>query len=152
MKNFLLTTLLVLMNFGCAQISSKSITEVSQKEMNDVILIDVRTPEEFKAGHLENALNFNWYDDDFADRFSEIAKNETIYVYCKKGGRGLKAQKKLNSMGYHKVVNLGGDMMLIPSRINQSIPNKPALSSKASTLGSAPLNRLYNTIGFSVPP
>ena len=100
--------LLLLLNFACAQSSSKPITEVSQNELNNVILVDVRTSEEYEAGHLENAKNINWYDQDFAEQFAGISKDEAIYVYCKKGGRSAKAWQLLDSLGYKKVVNLDG--------------------------------------------
>ena len=100
--------LVLLLNSACAQSSSKPITEVSQNELNSVILVDVRTAEEYQVGHLENAKNINWYDKDFVERFEGISKDETIYVYCKKGGRSAKAQKLLDSLGYKKVINLIG--------------------------------------------
>lgn len=93
---------------SCAQSKSKPITEVSQNELNNVILVDVRTPEEYAVGHLENALNMNWYDSDFKEQIQSIDKNKTIYVYCKKGGRSAKAAKLLNSLGYKNVVDLQG--------------------------------------------
>lgn len=99
---------ILLLNFACAQSSSKPITEVSQNELNNVILIDVRTPEEYEAGHLEKARNINWFNQNFAEQFVSISKDETIYVYCKKGGRSAKAQQLLDSLGYKKVVNLEG--------------------------------------------
>jgi len=108
MKLYSLLVFLLLLNFGCAQISSKPITEVSQNEMDNVILVDVRTPEEFEAGHLENAKNINWHDANFAQQFEAVGKEETIYVYCKKGGRSASAQEKLKSLGYTNVVNLEG--------------------------------------------
>jgi len=108
MKLKLAAVVLLLFHLGCAQISSKPITEISQKEMNDMILIDVRTPEEFQEGHLGNAMNINWYDEDFANQFSEIDKSEVIYMYCKKGGRSAKAQQKLKALGFTNVVNLEG--------------------------------------------
>jgi rhodanese-related sulfurtransferase len=100
--------MLLFVNLGCAQSDSKPITKVSQEELKKVVLVDVRTPEEFTAGHLDNATNINWYDTDFADRFKAIDKDKTIYVYCKMGVRSLKAQEKLKSLGYHHVVNLEG--------------------------------------------
>ena len=100
--------LLLMLNFACTQSSSKPITEVSQKELNSVILVDVRTSEEYEAGHLENSKNINWYDQNFAEQFLNVSKDETIYVYCKKGGRSAKAQQLLDSLGYKKVVNLEG--------------------------------------------
>lgn len=108
MKLFCSFLTVLLLNSACAQTSSKPITEVSQNEMNNVMLVDVRTPEEFEAGHLENALNINLYDESFSQRFEKIGKGETIYVYCKMGGRSAKAQEILKSLGYSNVVNLEG--------------------------------------------
>ena len=108
MRAVALMTLAFFVNFGCTQIKSKHITEVSQSELNAIVLVDVRTPEEFNAGHLDNALNMNWFDTDFEEQIKSISKDETIYVYCKKGGRSAKAQKKLEALGYLNVVNLEG--------------------------------------------
>ncbi|MEX0275590.1 MAG: rhodanese-like domain-containing protein, partial [Flavobacteriaceae bacterium] len=86
---------------GCAQekMESKSITDVSSEELADVLLVDVRTPDEFNAGHMENAVNWNLYDTNFTGNFQEVDKDKTIYVYCKVGGRSAQAQKKLQAMG-----------------------------------------------------
>ncbi len=108
MKLYHILFVLLLANVACAQISSKSITEVSQEELKNVILVDVRTPEEFEAGHLDNAKNINWYDADFAEQLNTVSKDQTIYVYCKLGARSAKAQEKLKSLGYAHVVNLEG--------------------------------------------
>ncbi len=108
MRLSLFAILVLVFSISCKQINSKSITEVSQKELKNVILIDVRTPKEFSVGHLNNAININWFKEDFEEYFNEIDKNDTLYVYCKAGGRSKKAQKKLLSMGYKNVVNLDG--------------------------------------------
>ncbi len=108
MKFFLVLFSMLILNVSCAQMSSKPITEVSQNEINSVILVDVRTPAEYASGHLDNAENINWFDENFDKRFEAINKNETIYLYCKKGGRSLKAQQRLMSLGFTQVVNLEG--------------------------------------------
>jgi len=108
MRYAILTTLWVLFSMGCAQSKSKPITEFSQNDTKSGILIDVRTPDEYNAGHIDNALNINWYDENFVQQFDSINKDETIYVYCKKGGRSAKAAHLLNSLGYKKVIDLEG--------------------------------------------
>ena len=108
MRYAILITLLFLLSMGCAQSKSKPITEFSQNDTKNGILLDVRTPEEYAAGHIDNALNINWYDSDFAKQLESIGKDETIYVYCKKGGRSAKAAQLLDSLGYKKVVDLEG--------------------------------------------
>ena len=108
MKSHRVLLLALVVFVGCAQNKTIDITEVSQKDLISGIVVDVRTPEEYSAGHLDNALNINWYDSDFATQFDAISKDETVYVYCKKGGRSAKAQEKLFSLGFKKVVNLEG--------------------------------------------
>jgi phage shock protein E len=99
---------LLLVNLGCGQTKSKHINEFLEDHPKDIVLVDVRTSEEFGAGHLQNAQNINLFDVDFENKFSVINKDETIYVYCKVGGRSAKAQEKLLALGYKKVINLEG--------------------------------------------
>lgn len=72
---------------GCTQSNSKPITELSQKDRDSGILLDVRTPEEFAEGHLDGAVNLNWFEDDFKEKAAKLDKNKPIYLYCKAGGR-----------------------------------------------------------------
>ncbi|KAA2218481.1 rhodanese-like domain-containing protein [Maribacter flavus] len=111
MKYPVILLLSFLLNLSCAQTqtpSSKPINSITADEMKNVVLLDVRTPEEYAQGHLDNSLNINWFDADFAQQVEGIDKDETIYVYCKVGGRSAKAQEKLKSLGYKNVVNLEG--------------------------------------------
>jgi rhodanese-related sulfurtransferase len=108
MKYLLLLSFILVSFFGISQSSTIHITEFSQNDIKNGILIDVRTPEEFANGHLHGAINMNWYDKDFAGHLSNISKDETIYVYCKKGGRSAKVQEKLISIGFSNVINLEG--------------------------------------------
>lgn len=108
MKYSVFAFFLIFLNFGCSQNNSKSITEVSQEELEQVVLIDVRTPDEFHAGHVTNALNIDWLDAGFQQQVeATVPKDKTIYVYCKSGGRSAKATEKLTALGY-KVTDLTG--------------------------------------------
>lgn len=108
MKLFFSLLFVLLLNLGCAQSKAKHITEFSQNDIENGILIDVRTPEEFDAGHLDNALNVNWFDSDFTKQMEGIDKDQPIYIYCKKGGRSAKAANLLDSLGYQNVIDLEG--------------------------------------------
>lgn len=108
MKNLIIVAVILLFNLGCSQIKGKHITEVSQSELDNVVLVDVRTPDEFKAGHLEKAMNIDWLGDGFSAEFEKIDKNQTIYLYCRSGKRSADATKFLDSLGYKNVVNLEG--------------------------------------------
>jgi phage shock protein E len=75
---------------------------------NNTVLIDVRTKEEFKSGHLEKAINIPYTE--IEEQIKSITKDnhKNIVVYCRSGRRSGIAQKTLMQMGYKNVVNGGG--------------------------------------------
>lgn len=96
-------------------IQKRVVSLISPEDLNglhDIQLIDVRTPEEFDEGHLDKALNINYYDDAFmSDMISKLDKSKPIYIYCKSGGRSGKASKKLKKQGFTKVYDLEGGII-----------------------------------------
>jgi|TARA_B110000967_G_C18747066_1_gene490782 rhodanese-related sulfurtransferase len=85
-----------------------SVDELSKTD-NTIQLLDVRTPEEFEAGYINNAMNINFFNDDFITQAtSKLDINKPVYLYCKVGGRSGKAAKKLKEAGFTKVYDLKG--------------------------------------------
>ena len=81
--------------------------------MNDpnVVVLDVRTADEFKEGHLEGALNIDQGQSDFIEKAkAALAADRTIAVYCRSGRRSANAAEKLAAVGY-KAVNLKGGIV-----------------------------------------
>ena len=76
----------------------------------DVQLIDVRTPDEYKAGHITNAKNINFYAADFKDQMEKLDKSKAIAVYCGVGGRSGKASTILTQLGFKTIYDLQGGM------------------------------------------
>ena len=108
MKRGLLLLIFAFLCTFCTQKNELHITEISQKHINNAIIVDVRTPEEYEEGHLEQAVNINWFDSDFQQKVSNLDKDKKIFVYCKKGGRSTKAAAVLDSLGFDVVNLLGG--------------------------------------------
>ena len=77
-------------------------------DSEDVIILDVRTQEEYNGGHIENALLLPVTD--IKDKADEILadKDAKILVYCRSGNRSAAASKELISMGYTNVYDFGG--------------------------------------------
>ncbi len=74
-------------------------------------LVDIRTSEEFKQGHIENADNIDVLDSSFVKYISKYQKDIPVYVYCTAGGkRSQDAAKILKENGYN-VVNLDGGLV-----------------------------------------
>jgi len=108
MKQIWLLPLFMLLFIGCGQVKQMPIEEFTKEDLKNAALVDVRTPEEYLAGHMEDAINIDWYDSDFISKFSELPKNKSVYIYCKKGGRSAEAARVLDSIGYTVIDLLGG--------------------------------------------
>ncbi len=77
----------------------------------DVVLLDVRTIDEYNEGHLKGALQVDIRQDDFMPKAQKLLpKDKTIAVYCRSGRRSAQACEQLESDGY-KVVNLKGGIL-----------------------------------------
>lgn len=72
------------------------------------VILDVRTPDEFKAGHLHGAVNLNVNAPDFAEKSALLDKNKTYLVHCASGGRSVTACEKLAKLDIPKLYNLPG--------------------------------------------
>ena len=71
------------------------------------ILLDVRTPQEYREGHIPGSQNIPLQAIDKAASVVEN-KNTPLYVYCHSGGRSRQAVQLLGQMGYRNVTNIGG--------------------------------------------
>ena len=74
-------------------------------------IIDVRTPNEFSNGAIDNAVNIDWNNPEFTKNIESLDKNKPVYVYCLSGGRSKKATDKLIASGFTNVVELKGGWM-----------------------------------------
>lgn len=80
--------------------------EAKQLQNEGAMLIDVRSPQEFREGHLDGAISIPEYDIKKEIEKIVLDKNKNIVVYCSSGGRSKKAQKTLNKLGYQNVYNV----------------------------------------------
>jgi len=87
----------------------------------EVQLVDVRTPEEFNEGHIENAVNINFMSDDFDANVANLDKEKPVMVYCKAGGRSAKAAARLKELGFKAITDLEGGIS------NWTSENKPTV-------------------------
>lgn len=80
-------------------------------QQKNSLFIDVRTPEEFSVGTIENAININ--DLELRQKLNDIPKNKNIYVFCEVGFRGYLATRLLVQEGFKNVQNLTGGYKLL---------------------------------------
>lgn len=81
----------------------------SMVENQQVVLLDIRTVEEFESGAISGAKNIDWYDSNaFQSEISKLDKNQPVYMYCASGNRSGQALELMNRMGFKKVYHLQG--------------------------------------------
>lgn len=80
--------------------------ELIQMQRQGALIIDVRSSQEYREGHINRAINIPEYEisENIVKRVKN--KNERIVLYCSHGERSKKAYKKLKKMGYSKVYSL----------------------------------------------
>jgi phage shock protein E len=104
MKKFIILILMFISAVACGQ-NAPADQNAAFNPAN--VLIDVRSPQEYEAGHIKNAKNLP------VDKITEDIKyfvpdkEKTIVVYCRSGRRSTIAEKTLKDLGYKNVINAG---------------------------------------------
>ena len=81
------------------------------KENNNFVILDVRTPQEYASGHLENTVNIDYNSPTFQDSLASLDKNKTYLVYCQTGNRSSKAIELMKKLDFAKVFNMVGGIV-----------------------------------------
>ena len=118
MKKLIPILLSALMFTGCAGVGNhanntylrismdEAVTMMAQE--SGYIILDVRRPDEFAAGHIPNAINVPNETIDTAEIPELPDKDQLIMVYCRSGRRSKEASEKLVKIGYTNIVEFGG--------------------------------------------
>jgi len=98
--------------FNCQKDRSEAIELVTATKMKEILeiegiqLVDVRTPGEYKQGHLPNALNIDFLDSNFEAKIQQLDKTKPVIVYCQRGSRSAKCASQLIANGFVKIYDL----------------------------------------------
>ncbi|MFO7673143.1 MAG: rhodanese-like domain-containing protein [Lutibacter sp.] len=95
-------------------------TEFKTKSANQTI-IDIRTPQEFNQGHIEGAININYYDRNFIDQIAKYDKNQPIFIYCRSGNRTSPASRKIADFGFKEIYDLDGGILYWLKNNNETV-------------------------------
>ena len=118
MKKLIPILLSALMFTGCAATNNSQTNTYRQIAMDEAvdmmaqetgyIILDVRRPDEFAAGHIPNAINVPNESIGTSDIPELPDKDQLIMVYCRSGRRSKEASEKLVKLGYTSIVEFGG--------------------------------------------
>ena len=113
-SRLLLAALLVLILAGCGQSPAGASVDISVDEAlrlwqnKEAIIIDVRTPGEYRDGHIPGVVNIPL--DELEKRIGEIPKDKKVVLICRTGSRSAQGTRLLRSKGFNNVYNSTGGM------------------------------------------
>ena len=111
MLRFIFISLLLI--YSCQIFESKDINVISDTQFTEIqdtdfILVDVRTTEEYELGHIQDALNFDYYSESFQKEILSLDKSASIVLYCRTQNRSTKTANYLKENGYKEIAVLEG--------------------------------------------
>ena len=88
-----------------------SVAFEAKTQESGVVILDVRTKEEFEEGHIANAININVESDTFLSQIAKLDKSKTYAVYCRSGRRSADAVAKMSNEEFISLANLNGGVI-----------------------------------------
>ena len=92
-------------------VSPAEAAQVVEDDPAGLVVLDIRTPEEFNDVRLAGAINVDYYDADFADQLDALDKNDPYVMYCRSGNRSSDAIKTMKELGFVEVYEIDGGIV-----------------------------------------
>lgn len=93
---------------GFGNISADRAYEIINHPNSQVVILDIRTPEEYESGHIEGALNIDYYNENFKSELEKLDPEKQYLVYCRSGSRSGNSMQLFEIAGLKKVYNMRG--------------------------------------------
>jgi rhodanese-related sulfurtransferase len=88
--------------------AKKILDEAAAKKDPKVKVLDIRTPDEFKDGHIAGAVNVDFLSKDFAEKAGALDKDTTWVLHCASGRRSTKSLETFTKLGFKSILHLDG--------------------------------------------
>ena len=92
-------------------VSPAAAAALIEEQPDGLVVLDVRTPEEFQAGRIESASNVDFYDADFAAQLDALDKDVPYVMYCRSGNRSAGALETMKDLGFTEVYEVEGGIV-----------------------------------------
>jgi len=80
-------------------------------ENTEFIILDVRTGEEYKVGHIENSINIDYKSSKFKENVSNLDKEKIYLTYCRSGRRSAKSAEIMRELGFENIYMIDGGIV-----------------------------------------
>lgn len=93
---------------GLVRVSPTVAAATVEDPPDDLVILDVRTPEEFAEGHIDDAIMIDFYSDDFADQLAGLDPDVPYVLYCRSGNRSGQTLAIMEQLGFTSVQDVDG--------------------------------------------
>lgn len=96
---------------GIRLVSAADGANIQANAPEDLVILDVRTPEEFAEGHLEGAVMIDFYREDFASQLADLDPDVPYLLYCRSGNRSGQTAAIMDELGFTDVADVDGGIL-----------------------------------------
>lgn len=96
---------------GLVTVGPVAAASVLENAPADLVVLDIRTPEEFAEGHLEGATLLDFYDPGFADGLAELDPDVPYLLYCRSDNRSGQTMELMRDLGFAEVTEVDGGIL-----------------------------------------
>jgi rhodanese-related sulfurtransferase len=96
---------------GVVTVDAERAHQVIDDEPPGLVVLDIRTPEEFTAGRLADSVNIDFYAPDFADQIGALDRDTPYVMYCRTGNRSEGAADLMSDLGFSEVYEIDGGIV-----------------------------------------
>ncbi len=92
-------------------VAAARFAEIIDEAPNGLVILDLRTPAEFNAGHIQGAINIDYYETAFLNNLDALDKSVTYAIYCRLGDRSDDTRGIMESLGFTNISELGNGVV-----------------------------------------
>ena len=96
---------------GLVRVSASAAAATIEDPPADLVILDVRTPDEFAEGHIDGAVMIDFYGDDFAAELSTLDHDVPYVLYCRSGNRSGQTLAMMGQLGFTSVQDVDGGIL-----------------------------------------
>ncbi len=96
---------------GIRVVDTAEAAAIHQDRAEELVVLDVRTAEEFAGGHLDGAVMIDFYAEDFADQLANLDPDASYLLYCRSGNRSGQTRAMMEELGFTDVSDIEGGII-----------------------------------------
>ena len=82
-----------------------------KKGDSDFVILDIRTPGEYQAGHIPGAIMIDYYSNNYVDQINQLDKSKSYLVHCRSGNRSGRSMEMFRKLKFNKIYHMSSGII-----------------------------------------